>query len=71
MAGSCSFADEASELKSRSARDRDIINQIIHQIIESAYFIRDYCRDKSFGGSKLEPLTYPQTDLRGTQANGQ
>jgi uncharacterized protein YeeX (DUF496 family) len=48
MADSCSFADEAEELKKRSERDRDIINQILRQVMECAHFIRDYCT-KSFG----------------------
>jgi hypothetical protein len=49
MVDSCSFANEAEELKKRSERDQEIINQILRQVMECAYFIRDYCRDKSFG----------------------
>jgi hypothetical protein len=49
MADSCSFAEEGEELTKRSKRDQDIINQILRQVMECAYFIRDYCRDGSFG----------------------
>jgi hypothetical protein len=49
MADSCSFADKAKELKKCSEIDQGIINQILRQVMECVYFIRDYCKDKSFG----------------------
>jgi hypothetical protein len=64
MADSCSFADEAEELKRCSERDRDIINQILRQVMECAYFIRDYC-NKSFGMWNLACSTYSETDQHG------
>jgi hypothetical protein len=69
MANSCSFADEAEELKNRSKIDQDIMNQILHQVMECAYFIRDYCRDESFGMWNPACSTYSQTDQRGPQSN--
>jgi hypothetical protein len=69
MADSCSFAEEGEELKKRSKRDQDIINQILHQVMECANFIRDYCRDKSFGMWDPACSTYSKTNLCGPQSN--
>jgi hypothetical protein len=69
MANSCSFADEAEELKKRSKRDQEIINQILHQVIECTFFIRDYCKDKSFSMWNPACSTYSKTDQRGSQSN--
>jgi hypothetical protein len=69
MADSCSFAEEGEELKKRSKRDQEIINQILHQVMECANFIRDYCRDKSFGMWNPACSTYSKTDQRELQPN--
>lgn len=49
MADSCSFADNAAELNDRSEQFDTIASQILQQVMECAYFIRDYCQDTSFG----------------------
>jgi hypothetical protein len=69
MADSCTFADEAEELKQCSERDQDTINQILRQVMECAYFIRDYCRDKSFGMWNLVCSADSKTDHRGLYSN--
>jgi hypothetical protein len=69
MGDTCSFADEGEELKKRSKRDQEIINQILRQVMECAYFIRDYCRDKSFGMRNLACSSYSKTDECGLQPN--
>lgn len=49
MNDSCSFADDAGELKGRLERFHVTIGQILGQVIECAYFIRDYCQDTALG----------------------
>ena len=50
MARSCEFAQDAKGLKG-SPRHAVIIEKILEQVVECAYFIRDYTRDASFGRS--------------------
>jgi hypothetical protein len=49
MAESCSFADEADILKTYWKKDEEIIDQLLRQLMECAYFIRDYCKDEYLG----------------------
>jgi hypothetical protein len=67
MADSCSFADEAKELEKRSKADQEIINQILRQVTECAYFIWYYCKDQSFSMWKPACSTYSKTDHHGPQ----
>lgn len=54
MNASCDFVDQASPLKDRSEGHKEIIGKILQQVVECAYFVRDYAKDKSFG--KFESL---------------
>lgn len=49
MSESCSFAEHTAELNDRSELFRATIRQILKQVIECAYFIRDYCQDTTSG----------------------
>lgn len=51
MGDSCSFADNIEELKHRSDQFHTIAGQILQQVMECGFFIRDYCKDTSFGKS--------------------
>ena len=49
MDKSCKIADEAAPLKKHSLRFNEILEKLLVQVSECAYFVTDYCRDKSFG----------------------
>lgn len=49
MDDGCSFADDAGELKPRLERFHAVVCQILEQVIECAYFIRDFCQDIALG----------------------
>lgn len=49
MAAACSFVEGAEPLRPKSRQYCDIINNIISQVIQCAYFVEAYCRDKNFG----------------------
>lgn len=48
MADACSFAEQAEPLAELSKHQRAVVNLILQQVIECAYFIKAYCKD-SFG----------------------
>lgn len=48
MADACSFAEDAEELKDHSEQFHTIAGKILQQVMECAYFIRDYGKDTSF-----------------------
>lgn len=49
MKDSCEFAEQAEPLMQLSRRQSKIVNRILQQVIQCTYFIKEYCRDKSFG----------------------
>lgn len=49
MSESCSFAEHPADLNDRSELFRATIRRIMEQVIECAYFIRDYCQDTTSG----------------------
>src|SRR6266849_4645787 len=49
MDKSCKIVVEADPLKKRSSRFNEILEKLLAQVSECAYFVTDYCRDKSFG----------------------
>ena len=49
MDKSCKIAVEADPLRKRSSRFNEILEKLLAQVSECAYFVTDYCRDKSFG----------------------
>jgi len=61
MKDSFSFVVKAKELKKYLEAEQGIIKQILHQVMECAYFIRDYCRDQFSMRKSLFP-TCSKTD---------
>ena len=49
MDKSCKIADEGAPLKKYSPRFNEILEKLLVQVSECAYFVIDYCREKSFG----------------------
>lgn len=49
MNDSCSFTDDIGKLEDRLNQSHGTIRQILEQVIECAYFIRDYCQDTASG----------------------
>jgi hypothetical protein len=49
MDESCRMAREAAPLKERSNHVDKIITQILQQVIQCTYFVKDYCSEQSFG----------------------
>jgi len=49
MDKSCKIADEAAPLKKHSPRFNEILEKLLVQVSECAYFVTNYCREKSFG----------------------
>ena len=49
MAKTCDVVCEAGGLKERSERHKPIITQILQQVVQCAYFVRDYSKERSFG----------------------
>ena len=68
MEDSFSFVVNAEELKKYLEAEQGIIKQILHQVMECAYFIRDYCRGH-FGMRKSLFPTYSKTDHLGPQSH--
>lgn len=49
MARSSDYAQDAKDLEKGSPRHCELIRKTLEQVVECAYFIRDYTNDKSFG----------------------
>lgn len=49
MDKSCKIAEEAAPLKKRSSRFNEILEKVLQQVTECAYFVLNYSGEKSFG----------------------
>ena len=49
MDESCKAAQDAAPLRDQSQRSGEIVVQILTQIIQCTYFVKEYCSERSFG----------------------
>lgn len=59
MKDSCEFADQAEPLMRFSQRESVIVHRILQQVIQCTYFVKEYCRDSSFGRPSFTYATKP------------
>ena len=49
MDESCKIAQDAAQLRNQSQRSNEVVLDILQQIVECAYFVKEYCGERRFG----------------------